>query len=58
MDPELRDMIQRLIKYFGDEWPTLHVYTGGEPVWGVADEELASILQELHDYEQSHKQNW
>ena len=47
MDEDMKDLLTDLLNYFGDEWPGLHVYNGGDAYWGIVDEELASILHEI-----------
>ena len=50
MSEELREAIQELLNYFemsSPEWPMVSVYTEGEYVTGVIDDELYSILSLL-----------
>ena len=49
---ELAETLEELFQYFeldSEEWPMLPVYSGGEFVHGVIDDELYRILTELKE---------
>lgn len=49
---ELAELLEELFSYFEldeQEWPMLGVYSGGEFVHGIIDDELYRILTELRE---------
>lgn len=48
---ELIGLVERLLEHFemDDGYPSIQVYSRGEPIWGVVDDPVADLLYAIKE---------